>query len=245
MEQLIKILAIVLLIAFAGLGIYNLKHTEYSLELKEIELKSTSVKLKELDLRYDKLNQQLDHSAELNKKQLKELEKEKSKLEKDKKKLEEQLQAKREAKAKERQAIAKASRQAINTVTGTTTANASSGTKEQWMASAGIPKSDWYYVDCVINGCDGVSPEGGWHGTQRWNTAGSGAYGLCQSLPASKMASEGADYMTNPVTQLRWCHKYAQQYGGWKQAWNFRKCIGYCYSTKPGVGYINKDHTWW
>ena len=118
------------------------------------------------------------------------------------------------------------------------------GTPQEWMKAAGIPESDWTFVDCVINGCQGVSAEGGWHGTQRWNTAGSGAYGLCQSLPASKMASAGADYMTNPITQLKWCHGYAQQYGGWSQAWNFRKCVGSCYSARTG-GQVSKDHTWW
>lgn len=116
---------------------------------------------------------------------------------------------------------------------------------EEWMAAAGIPRSDWPYVNCVIAGCDGVSAEGGWNGVQRWNTAGSGAYGLCQALPAGKMASAGADWKTNPVTQLKWCHGYAQQYGGWAAAWNFRKCTGNCFSTKPGVGWIYKDHTWW
>ncbi len=38
--------------------------------------------------------------------------------------------------------------------------------------------------------------------------AGSGAYGIPQSLPASKMASVGADYRTNPVTQITWGLQY-------------------------------------
>ena len=43
--------------------------------------------------------------------------------------------------------------------------------------------------------------------------------GLCQSMPAHKMRSAGADYMTNPVTQLRWCNWYAHwRYGGWQEA---------------------------
>lgn len=121
---------------------------------------------------------------------------------------------------------------------------AETGSKIEWMTAAGIPESDWYYVDCVINGCDGISPEGGWGGTEKWNTTGSGAYGLCQSLPAEKMASEGADYMTNPVTQLKWCSKHAQGYGNWKAAWEFRRCIGNCYSNAANR-YVSKDHTWW
>lgn len=42
----------------------------------------------------------------------------------------------------------------------------------------------------------------------------SGAYGIPQSWPASKMASFGDDYMTNPVTQIRWGYNYiAGRYG--------------------------------
>ena len=44
--------------------------------------------------------------------------------------------------------------------------------------------------------------ESGWQ--MVWNTAGSGAYGIPQALPASKMASAGADYMTDPATEIRW-----------------------------------------
>lgn len=115
---------------------------------------------------------------------------------------------------------------------------------QDMMRAVGIPEHEWYYVDCVINGCEGVSPEGGWNGAQRWNTAGSGAYGICQALPAAKMSQAGADWATNPVTQLKWCHAYAQAYGSWKQAFEFRKCVGSCYSARTG-GYVNKDHTWW
>lgn len=32
----------------------------------------------------------------------------------------------------------------------------------------------------------------------------SGAYGIPQALPGSKMASAGADWQTNPATQIRW-----------------------------------------
>lgn len=85
------------------------------------------------------------------------------------------------------------------------------------MEQAGISPSDYAYVDYIIN------HEGGWGGTTTWNRAGSGAYGLCQSLPATKMASAGADYMTNPVTQLKWCDAYAKssRYGSWEIAYNY------------------------
>lgn len=45
--------------------------------------------------------------------------------------------------------------------------------------------------------------ESGWQ-ARVWNSAGSGAYGIPQALPASKMAAAGADWRTNPATQIRW-----------------------------------------
>lgn len=42
----------------------------------------------------------------------------------------------------------------------------------------------------------------------------SGAYGIPQSLPGSKMASEGSDWQTNHETQIRWGVKYIKgRYG--------------------------------
>ncbi|MBR3230420.1 G5 domain-containing protein [Candidatus Saccharibacteria bacterium] len=49
--------------------------------------------------------------------------------------------------------------------------------------------------------------------------ASSGAYGIPQALPGSKMAAYGADWETNPVTQIRWMIGYVNgRYGGWSQA---------------------------
>ena len=51
-----------------------------------------------------------------------------------------------------------------------------------------------------------------WNRESGWNpnshNSSSGAHGIPQSLPASKMASEGADYYTNGYTQIRWGLKY-------------------------------------
>ncbi len=60
--------------------------------------------------------------------------------------------------------------------------------------------------------------ESGWQ--MVWNTQGSGAYGIPQALPASRMASAGADYMTDPATQIRWGLAYiASTYGTPCGAW--------------------------
>lgn len=89
-----------------------------------------------------------------------------------------------------------------------------SGSKADWMRAAGISDADFGYVDYII------SHESGWnyHAVNR----SSGAYGLPQSLPAGKLASAGADWRDNPVTQLRWAHNYAVgRYGSWEAAYYF------------------------
>ena len=48
----------------------------------------------------------------------------------------------------------------------------------------------------------------------------SSAYGIPQALPGSKMSSAGADWATNPVTQIRWGLGYIQdRYGTPCGAW--------------------------
>jgi TP901 family phage tail tape measure protein len=57
-----------------------------------------------------------------------------------------------------------------------------------------------------------------WNGESGWNekayNKASGATGIPQSLPGSKMASAGADWKTNPATQIKWGLSYiAERYG--------------------------------
>ena len=48
----------------------------------------------------------------------------------------------------------------------------------------------------------------------------SGAYGIPQALPGSKMASVGADWRDNAVTQIKWGLGYiADRYGSPCGAW--------------------------
>ncbi|MBU7599114.1 lytic transglycosylase domain-containing protein [Streptomyces sp. P38-E01] len=50
----------------------------------------------------------------------------------------------------------------------------------------------------------------------------SGAYGLVQALPGTKMASAGADWRTNPATQIKWGVNYMNdRYGSPCGAWEF------------------------
>jgi hypothetical protein len=56
----------------------------------------------------------------------------------------------------------------------------------------------------------------------------SGAYGIPQALPASKMATVGADYRTNPVTQMKWGLGYIKQvYGTPCGAWSHSQATGW------------------
>lgn len=105
-----------------------------------------------------------------------------------------------------------ASTQAVGLPKNTSVTLASSHT--DWMMAAGIAASDFDYVDYI------VAHESGW---RYWatNNEGSGATGLGQALPASKMAPFGADYLTNPITQLRWAQAYAiERYGSWTAAYS-------------------------
>jgi LysM repeat protein len=61
--------------------------------------------------------------------------------------------------------------------------------------------------------------ESGWN--HRAQNPSSGAYGIPQSLPGSKMASAGSDWRTNPATQIRWGLGYiADRYGTPCGAWS-------------------------
>lgn len=56
----------------------------------------------------------------------------------------------------------------------------------------------------------------------------SSAYGIPQALPGSKMASFGADWRTNPATQIRWGLDYVDvRYGTPCQAWGFKRSHGW------------------
>ncbi|WAL70368.1 transglycosylase SLT domain-containing protein [Kitasatospora sp. YST-16] len=65
-----------------------------------------------------------------------------------------------------------------------------------------------------------VTRESGWDYTA--TNSSSGAYGLVQALPGSKMASAGADWRTNPATQVKWGLNYMNsRYGSPCGAWSF------------------------
>ena len=71
-----------------------------------------------------------------------------------------------------------------------------------------------------------------WSAESGWNPSASnpssGAYGIPQALPGSKMASAGADWQTNPATQIRWGLGYIQGlYGSPCGAWSHEQSTGW------------------
>jgi hypothetical protein len=68
--------------------------------------------------------------------------------------------------------------------------------------------------------------ESGWSHTA--TNPSSGAYGIPQSLPASKMASAGSDWQTNPATQITWGLGYiSERYGSPCNAWAHSESVGW------------------
>jgi len=58
------------------------------------------------------------------------------------------------------------------------------------------------------------------HWNPRATNHSSGAYGIPQALPGSKMKSAGSDWRTNPITQVKWglgyvTHRYGSACGAW------------------------------
>jgi hypothetical protein len=71
-----------------------------------------------------------------------------------------------------------------------------------------------------------------WMGESGWRVnaenSSSGAYGIPQSLPGSKMASVAGDWRTNAVTQIKWGLGYiAERYGSPCGAWGFKQGHGW------------------
>lgn len=101
------------------------------------------------------------------------------------------------------------------------------------MRAAGVSESDYPYVEYIINHENAMWCPTRWQGqnfcpayyAEKFpgaETDTSTGYGLCQSTPAIKMAANGEDWRTNPVTQLRWCQDYAlRRYHSWAAAYNY------------------------
>ncbi|AWW39822.1 transglycosylase SLT domain-containing protein [Streptomyces cadmiisoli] len=96
-----------------------------------------------------------------------------------------------------------------------------SATQAQAIAKQMIPNASQYHAFSKI-----VQHESGWDVNA--TNPSSGAYGLVQALPGSKMAAAGADWKTNAKTQIKWGLDYMNsRYGSPAGAWSFWQANGW------------------
>jgi cell pole-organizing protein PopZ len=108
-----------------------------------------------------------------------------------------------------------------STASGELSPSAAQTVAQQLMPSYGFSVSSQW--TCLL---DLWNNESGWEWDAE-NTS-SGAYGIPQALPASKMASAGSDYMTDATTQIKWGLSYIQStYSTPCGAWDFEEANGY------------------
>ncbi|MEV3989377.1 transglycosylase SLT domain-containing protein [Streptomyces sp. NPDC049837] len=121
---------------------------------------------------------------------------------------------KAEEERKEREAAERASRDEVRSASSFATQSSYSVAEVQAMARQMVPGDQF---QCFSNIVD---HESSWN--YRAQNPSSGAYGLVQALPGSKMASAGADWQTNPATQIKWGLNYMnERYGSPCGAWSF------------------------
>ena len=118
-------------------------------------------------------------------------------------------------------AVAAATTGMVLTAAPAHAATANSATEARAIAHQMIPNAAQYAAFSNI-----VSHESGWNVTA--TNSSSGAYGLVQALPGSKMASAGADWKTNAKTQIKWGLDYMKsRYGSPAGAWSFWQANGW------------------
>lgn len=147
-------------------------------------------------------------------------EEEEKRIAEEKAKAEAEQKAKEEAEAKKKAEELRIAQSKQVTSRGGISVRTATGTKAEYQAYAKnlcINTYGWTENDfnCLVKL---------WERESNWNpnahNKSSGAHGICQALPASKMASEGSDYMTNYKTQIRWGLKYIKnRYGTPANAW--------------------------
>lgn len=227
-QQLLALLAVILLVGFTALGINNLRNKDHKIQLQEVQLLDRKAQLKSLELQYKDLNQKLDVELKdktTTKERIEQLEKEKADLEAERIRLEGELQAKLQRKEAER--IAQAQARLVDTVTNTKPAQAAqapsrasyvvTGNKQTWLQASGIPASEWWAVDLIVQRESGWNPCAYNPGRSDCNANPTSACGLAQSLPCGKQSVYG--HWTDPVANLKWQYDYVRgRYGGYAQA---------------------------
>ncbi len=168
------------------------------------------------------------------------VEKEKERVAEEKRKAEAAKKAAAEKKAAEEAAQASASRSASSSSGSSSSGSSSSSSSSSSAApssggtSAAAAKAtaramlgDYGWGDdqysCLVSLWN---KESGWN--YRASNPSSGAYGIPQALPGSKMGSVASDWRTNPATQIAWGFGYIDsRYGSPCGAWGHSQSAGW------------------
>jgi len=128
---------------------------------------------------------------------------------------------KAEREAKERkEALKVASRSATRDASSFPTKSSYSVAEIQAMARSIVPADQFQCFSTIVD------HESSWN--YQADNPTSDAYGLMQALPGSKMSSAGADWATNPATQIKWGLGYMNdRYGSPCGAWDFWQANNY------------------
>ncbi|MEU2759999.1 MULTISPECIES: lytic transglycosylase domain-containing protein [unclassified Streptomyces] len=130
---------------------------------------------------------------------------------------EDRIEAERKAEAEKKEkkeAAERASRSSVRDASSFAAQGSYSVAQVQAMARQMVPADQFQCFSNIVN------HESTWN--YRATNPSSGAYGLVQALPGSKMASAGADWQTNPATQIKWGLSYMDsRYGSPCGAWSF------------------------
>ena len=131
-----------------------------------------------------------------------------------KKKAADKVAAEEKAEKERKEAEERASRSAVRDASSFSAQGSYSVAEVKAIARQMVPASQF---QCFSNIVDHEST---WN--YRAQNPSSGAYGLVQALPGSKMSSAGADWQTNPATQIKWGLSYMDgRYGSPCGAWSF------------------------
>jgi len=133
-----------------------------------------------------------------------------------------------------RQAAAQ-SAQSSSTSTGSGSAGSGSGSSSSGTVStpSGSPQEiAQQMLDAAGQGGQFSCLDSLWSRESGWNVyasnPSSGAYGIPQALPGSKMASAGPDWQSNAATQIKWGLSYIDStYGSPCSAWSHEEATGW------------------
>jgi hypothetical protein len=119
-----------------------------------------------------------------------------------------------EAEREREAAEARANRDAVRDASSFSAQSSYTVAEVKAMARQMVPADQFQCFSNIVN------HESTWN--YRAQNPSSGAYGLVQALPGSKMSSAGADWQTNPATQIKWGLNYMnERYGSPCGAWSF------------------------